>query len=382
MRQIYLDNAATTPLRKEVLEAMLPYFRERYGNPNSLHALGRQAYEAIEESRARLACLVGANPSEVVFTSGGTESNNLALKGIALLNRKMGTHIITTRIEHSSVINPLKWLEIQGFEVTYLPVDEYGAVSPEQVRQAIRKDTILVTVGHANNEIGTVQDIAGIAKAAKEKNVPFHTDACQSFTKEEIDLKKMDLDMVSINAHKINGPKGVGALIVKRGIRLTPTQHGGQQESKMRGGTENVAGIVGFAKAADIATPQDVQRMRVLRDRLISGVIGGIGSVRLNGHPTRRLANNANFTFKAIEGESLLLRLDAKGIYCSTGSACSSQSLEPSHVITAIGLPAEESHGSLRMTVGHETKEEDIDYAVEVLKQEVEGLRRISPLKR
>jgi cysteine desulfurase len=382
MKPVYLDNAATTPMRKEVLEAMLPYLVAKYGNANSLHMLGREAKEALEGSRSKLAKKLNAEPREIIFTSGGTESNNLALKGIAYEREKRGRHIITTRIEHSSILNPLNWLESRGFEVTYLPVDNNGTIEPQKVSDAIRPDTILISVGHANNEIGTIQDIAEIGKLASERDIVFHTDACQSFTKTGLDLKRMMLGMVTINAHKINGPKGVGALVIKQGLKLTPTQHGGQQESRMRGGTENIAGIVGFAKAAEMSTKKEIDHMRDLRDNLIKGVLNEVDRARLNGHPTQRLVNNANFTFKAIEGESLLLRLDMKGVYCSTGSACSSQSLEPSHVIMAIGLPVEESHGSLRASVGIDNTREEIDYAVGAISKEVESLRRISPLRR
>ncbi len=305
----------------------------------------------------------------------------MALKGVAFANRGKGSHIITTKIEHSSILKPLKWLETQGFEATYLPVDEYGIIDPQKVSEAIRKDTILITVGHANNEIGTIQDIGEIAKISSERGVAFHTDACQSFTKTEIDADKMGIGLATINAHKINGPKGVGALYVRQGVKLAPLLHGGQQERDLRGGTENVAGIVGFAAAAEASTQKEIEHTRSMRDRLVKGVLDGIESTRLNGHQAKRLPNNANFTFKAIEGESLLLRLDQKGIYCSTGSACSSQSLEPSHVILALGVPVEESHGSLRMTPGYENTKEEIDYAVETLKEEVNALRRISPIK-
>jgi cysteine desulfurase len=382
MEHVYLDSAATTRLRPQVLEAMQPYLEDRFGNANSLHSPGRAAREALDDSRAKLAKRLGCLPDEVIFTSGGTESNNLALKGAALANAGRGRHIITTAIEHSSILGPCKWLQANGFEVTYLKVDGFGRVSASQVSEAIRKDTVLVSVGHANNEIGTIQDIAGIAKVAEELGAIFHTDACQSFTKVPVDVKSMGLGLVTVNAHKIHGPKGTGALVLRRGTRIEPVLHGGQQERGLRGGTENVPGIVGFAAAAGLATDGEAERMKGLRDRLIGGVRGGIGGVRLNGHPTERLPNNANFTFSGVEGESLLLRLDLKGVYCSTGSACSSQSLEPSHVITAIGLPPEEAHGSIRMTVGYDNTDGEIDYALSALKDEVESLRRISPLGR
>ena len=379
MERIYLDNAATTRVAPEVVDAMMPYFSERYGNPSSLHALGTEAKEALEDARTRLARRLNATARELIFASGGTEANNLAIKGAAYENRAKGKHIITSRIEHSSVLNPLSWLQKQGYEITQLPVDEYGLVSPEDLGGAIRKDTVLVTIGHANNEIGTVQDIGELGKIAREKGVLFHTDACQSFTKEAIDAKALSVDMVTINAHKINGPKGIGALYIRAGVRIAPQEHGGPHEYNMRGGTENVPGAVGFAKAAEITGEAEVSQMRRLRDRLIKGIGETVRNSRLNGHPGMRLCNNVNHVFAGIEGESLLLRLDARGIMGSTGSACSSQSLEPSHVLLAIGLHPEDAHGSLRLTVGRYNREEEAKAAVDAVRDEVEGLRRISP---
>jgi len=379
--RVYLDNAATTAVRAEVIDAMLPYMGVKFGNASSLHAPGRDAREALEAARASLAKRLGADPREVIFTSGGTEGNNMALKGIASEHPK-GGHIITSKIEHSSILNPLKWLEGRGYEVTYLDVDGFGIVDPKKVDEAVRKDTILITIGHGNNEIGTLQDVEAISKVANEHTVPFHTDACQSFTKTSLDAGRMNLDMVTVNAHKINGPKGIGALVVRKGAKIAPLLHGGEQERRLRPGTENVGSAVGFAKAAELVTPKEVEHMRVLRDMLIKGVLDGVEGVRLNGHPGKRLANNANFTFAGIEGEALLLRLDMKGVYCSSGSACSSQSLEPSHVILALGSRVEESHGSLRATVGWENTAEEVDYAVGVIKAEVGSLRRISPMGR
>ena len=380
MKTIYLDNAATTQVRPEVQEAMLPYMGERYGNPSSLYSMGRDAREAVEESRRILAKKLNVGERELIFTSGGTESNNLAIKGIAF--EKKGGHIITTKIEHSSILNPCKWLQKQGYKVTYVGVDPEGIVNPDDVEKAVQKDTILITVGHANNEIGTIQDLKAIGEVALKHNIPFHTDACQSFTKTELDAKKMNLSLVTINGHKINGPKGVGALAVKAGVQYTPLAHGGEHEFRKRGGTENVPGVVGFAKAAQLVNDRELDHMRGLRDRLIDGILNGVSGVRLNGHRTRRLCNNANFTFSAVEGEALLLRLDMKGICASTGSACSSQSLEPSHVILALGCKQEESHGSLRVTVGYTNTGEEIDYAIQTIKQEVEALRKISPFGR
>jgi len=379
--KVYLDHAATTPLDPEVLEAMMPYFTEKFGNASSQHAWGKEAREAVENAREIIAKALNVEPHEVIFTSGGTESNNFAIKGIAFANKEKGRHIITQKTEHESVLNPCRWLEKLGFEVTYLDVDEYGMVRPEDVENAIRKDTILVTIMHANNEIGTIQPIEEIGKICKEHDVYFHTDACQSFTKEPLDAKRFNLDLITVNAHKIYGPKGVGALIIRESVKITPLAHGGGHEFGMRSGTENVPGIVGFGKAVEIASPKDVEYMRKLRDRLIKGVMGEIEEVKLNGHPTKRLCNNANFTFYGIEGDALVFRLDSRGIACSAGSACSSHTLKPSHVLLAIGLKPEEARGSLRMSVGKENTEEEIKYTIEVLKEEVSELRKISPLK-
>ncbi len=383
--KIYLDNAATTPVAKEVLEAMLPYFSEKFGNGSSIHSYGREAKEAIEKSREKIADKLNAKPDEIIFTSGGTESNNWALKGIALASKNLKSngkpHIITTKIEHSCVLNSAKFLEKNGFEVTYLDVDKYGLVETKKFEEAIRKDTVLASVIHGNNEIGTVQNIGEIGKICREHEIYFHTDACQSFTKEDIDVKKQNLDMVTINAHKIYGPKGVGALYVRGGVKIEPLLNGGGHERNLRSGTENVAGIVGFAKASEIITKQSIERMRNLRDYLSRRVLEEIPKSRLNGHPTKRLCNNANFAFRNIEGESMLMLLDNAGISVSTGSACSSRSLEPSHVLTAIGLPPEESHGSLRVTLGIYNTQEEIDYTIENLKKIVGRLRNLSPFK-
>ncbi len=378
--KVYLDNAATTPIAEEVLQAMLPFMKERFGNASSLHAWGREARDGIEKARETIAKKLNVSPNEVIFTSGGTESNNFALKGIAFANKDKGKHIITQKTEHACVLQTCKWLESIGFEVTYLDVDKYGMVSPESVVNAIRKDTILVSIMHANNEIGTIQPIEEIAKICKEREVYFHTDACQSFTKEPLDAEKIGVDLITVSSHKIYGPKGVGALIVREDVKITPLMHGGGHEFGKRSGTENVHGIVGFGKAAEIAKEEHVKHMKKLRDLLIKRVLEEIPNVKLNGHPEKRLCNNANFSFLGIEGEALLMRLDARGIACSTGSACSSRKLEPSHVLRAIGLKPEEAHGSLRLTVGRQNTEEEINYAVDVLKEEVEALRKLSGL--
>ena len=379
-KRVYLDHAATTPVAKEVLEAMLPYFSGKYGNASSLHAFGRGAKDALEDARSRIAGKLSALPDELIFTSGGTESNNLALKGAT--QKKGKGHIITSQIEHSAILAPCRQPEKEGFTVTYLGVDKYGVVDPADVEKAIRDDTILVSIGHANNEIGTVQDLEEIGKITSEKGVLFHIDACQSYTKESINVKKQHLDLVTINAHKIGGPKGVGALFIRDGVKIAPQLLGGEHERNLRAGTENVAGIVGFAKASELVGVKELDYLKKLRDSLISGMLSGVEEVRLNGHPENRLCNNANFTFKGVEGEALLLRLDMRGVACSTGSACSSQSLMPSHVLLATGLKPEECHGSLRMTLGTENSVEDIDYAIDAVKEEVANLRKISPFWR
>lgn len=379
MKRIYLDHAATTPVDPVVIEAMLNYFTKKFGNASSIHQFGQEAKQALENSRETIARKINADSKEIVFTSGGTESNNLALKGIAFANRDKGNHIITSRIEHECILNSCKWLEKQGFKITYLPVDRYGFVGLEDLEKAIRKDTILVSIIHANNEVGVIEPIEKIGKICKEHDVHFHTDACQSFTKVPIDVIKQNLGLVTINSHKIYGPMGVGALYIKEGVKIETWQHGGGHEKDIRSGTENVPGIVGFAKAVEIAKEHDIQRMTKLRDILIKGVLEEIPNTKLNGHPTMRLCNNANFSFKYIESESLVLRLDARGIACSTGSACSSHTLEPSHVLLAIGLIPEDAHSSLRITVGKENTEEEIDYTINALKEEVKGLRKISP---
>jgi len=318
MKRIYLDNAATTPIDPQVLQAMLPYMKDKFGNASSLHQFGREAREGIEKAREIIAAKLNVNPNEVIFTSGGTEANNFAIKGIAFSNSKKGKHIITQKTEHPCVLNACKWLQGLGFEVTYLDVDKYGSVDPADVENAIRKDTILVSIMHANNEIGTIQPIEEIGKICKAHNVYFHTDACQSFTKEPLDAEKFNLDLITINAHKIYGPKGEGALIVRDGVRITSLMHGGEHEFGLRSGTENVPAIVGFGKAVEIADEKSNNHMRKLRDKIIKTILEKVSKTRLNGHPEKRLCNNVNFTFHGIEGESLVLRLDAHGIASST----------------------------------------------------------------
>jgi len=381
----YLDNGATTRVDPRVLEAMRPYFLEKYGNPSSLHEYGREASEALEAARAKIAGFLNASPNEIIFCASGSESDNLAIQGIAFANKSKGKHLITSSIEHPAVLNAFKFLEKNGFEVTILPVDSHAVISPDAVAQAIRKDTILVSVMHANNEVGTIQNIQEISEICKERGVLFHTDAVQSFTKTPIDLKKTPADLVSISAHKIHGPKGVAALYAREGTRLQPLVYGGGQEHGLRAGTENVPGAVGFAKAVELAfaeAGEAAPRMTRLRDELISRVLESVPDSFLNGHPQRRLCNNAHFRFDFIEGESLLMRLDALGIAGSTGSACSSKSLAPSHVLLAMGLTHIQAHGSLRLTLSRFTTREEIDYVVEKLPGVVEELREISPLKK
>ncbi len=377
MKRIYLDNAATTPVMREVLRAMEPYFSENYGNASSLHKEGIDAREAIERARKTVANVIKASPNEIIFTSGGSESDNLAIKGVAFAHGS--GHIITAQIEHPAVLNTCKYLEKKGFSVTYLPVSEDGFVDPIDVKKAIKQDTILVTIMHANNEIGTIQPIEEIGRICKEKNILFHTDAVQSFGKIEIDVNKVNINLLSASAHKINGPKGVGCLFI-RNSKLEPLVHGGPQEFDKRAGTENVTGIVGFAKACEITRIND-KKIERLRDKLINELLK-IKGCSLNGAKKNRLPNNVNVSFKNIEGEALLLKLDAVGIAASTGSACSTRSLKPSHVLIALGLTPEEAHGSLRLTIGRYTTEKEVTYAIKEIKKAVDYLRRLSPYKK
>jgi cysteine desulfurase len=384
MRRVYMDYAATTPVDPRVLKAMKPYFLKYYGNSMSLHSWGIKAKETLEESREKVARLMNANPKELVFTGSATESDNTALKGIAFANREKGKHIIVSSIEHHAVLEPANWLEKQGFEVTRLPVDHYGLVDLNKLEDSIRKDSILVSIMHANNEIGTIEPVEEIGKICREKDVYFHTDATQSYGKIPVDVKKMNIDLLTCNAHKVYGPKGVGALYVREGIEIEPLLHGGGHEFGLRSSTVNIASIVGLATVAEIQKREmkkDETKLTKLRDILIKGVLR-IEDSHLNGHPTKRLPNNTNFWFAFIEGESLITYLDMEGVAASTGSACSSESLEPSHVLLAIGLKPEEAHGSLRLSMGKYTTKEDVDYVVEVLPRVVEKLRKISPFKR
>ena len=381
--RIYLDHAATTCTKPEVLEEMLPYFTKIYGNPSSIHSFGREARKALDSARERTAKALNAETDDIFFTAGGSESDNWAIKGAALANQKKGNHIITTSIEHHAVFHTCNYLERNGFEVTYLPVDEYGLVTPEQVRDAITGKTILITIMTANNEIGTIQPIKEIGAIARERNIVFHTDAVQAIGSVPINVKDMNIDMLSLSAHKFYGPKGVGALYIRKGVKTQQFIHGGAQERNRRAGTENLPGIVGLGKAIEMAT-QDIPghnaKLTAMRDRLISQILSTVDNTRLNGHPTKRLPGNVNFSFEFIEGESLLLSLDLKGIAGSSGSACTSGSLDPSHVLLAIGLPHEIAHGSLRLTLGDENTDADIDTVLEVLPQIVQRLREMSPL--
>jgi len=382
-RVVYLDNAATTMVDPAVVEAMLPYFTKQYGNPSSIHSFGREAKEAVEASRDLIAASIKSRSDEIIFTSGGTEGNNLALKGVAFANRNKGKHIITTSIEHKCILNSCEWLQQEGFEVTYLDVDREGFVSLGQLEKSIRKDTVLVSIIHGQNEIGTIQDLEKIGKICAEHGVWLHTDACQSYTKTRLDVKKFNIALATLNAHKLHGPKGVGALYVREDVDFVPWQHGGGQESKKRGGTENVPGIVGFAKAVQLASNQKhIEHMVKLRDALIDGILE-IEDTKLNGpRGAARLCNNANFSFFGVEGEGLGMALEQEGIKTSTGSACSSRSLEKSHVLKAIGLSDGEVNSSIRMSISRFTAKEDIDYAVQKTQDAVKKLRRISPIKK
>ncbi len=383
MRKVYLDNAATTALSPRVLEAMLPYFTQYYGNPSSVHAFGREAKQGLDRARDQVAKALHCDPSEVIFTGCGTESDNTVLLGVAQRYGDKGKHIITTNVEHHAILHTCEYLEKQGYSVTYLPVDQDGLVTAEQVAAAIRPDTILVSIMFANNEVGTIMPIQEIGAVCKEKGVLFHTDAVQAVGHIPVDVQAMHIDMLSLSAHKFHGPKGVGALYCRKGIRLPSYIMGGAQERGRRAGTENVAGIVGLGAAIQLATEQleeNRAKMTALRDRLMTGIQARISEVKLNGHPTNRLPNNVNFSFKYIEGESILLMLDMNGIAASSGSACTSGSLDPSHVLLALGLPHEIAHGSVRLTLGDETTEEDIDYTIDVLEKTVARLRAMSPL--
>ncbi|MFZ5652662.1 MAG: cysteine desulfurase NifS [Bacillota bacterium] len=384
MRRIYFDHSATTPVRPEVVEAMCEYLRESFGNPTSLHYFGRQVRKGVEEARERVARAIGANPGEVIFASGGTEADNMAIHGVAYSNKNKGNHIITSAVEHHAVLNTVKALGKEGFTVTILPVDKYGMVSVDDVAAAITDKTILITIMHANNEVGTVMPIGQIGELARSRGIIFHTDAVQSFGKIPVDVNELGVDLLTISAHKIYGPKGIGALYIRKGTRWRQTLlHGGAQERLRRAGTENVPGIIGFGVAAELAMvnmKKESEYLKGLRDRLIKEVTGRISHVKVTGHPAMRLPNHASFTFEFIEGESMLLSLDMKGVAASSGSACTSGSLEPSHVLLAMGIPHEIAHGSIRITLGIDNRPEDIDYFMEVMPTIVERLRAMSPL--
>jgi len=382
-RIIYMDHSATTCTKKEVLEAMIPYYSEHFGNPSSIYSIAEDSKKAIDAAREQVAKVLGADPSEIYFTSGGSESDNWAIKGVAFANRKKGNHIITSAIEHHAVLHTCQYLEKEGFTVTYLPVDKYGMIDPEDLKKAITEKTILISVMFANNEIGTIEPVAELGAIALDHKVYFHTDAVQVIGNMRVDVKAQNIDLLSLSAHKFYGPKGIGALYIKKGVKIDNLIHGGGQERKRRAGTENIAGIVGLGKAIELATADiDGHNRRIggMRDRLLKGILAKIPAARLNGHPEKRLPGNINISFEFIEGESMLLWLDDEGICASTGSACTSGSLEPSHVLLATGLPVEISHGSLRLTLGDMNTEQDVDFVLEILPKVVSRLRDMSPL--
>ena len=383
MKRIYLDYAATTPVDSRVIKAMEPYFSLEFANTMSIHGMGEEAAEAVEKARKQVAQLIEAKPERVFFTGSATESNNWVIKGIAWANRDKGKHLIISAVEHDCVLRSAEWLKKEGWEVSILGVDEDGLIRLDELEKMIKKDTVLVSVIHGNNEVGTIQDLEKIGRICRDKGVYFHTDAAQSFGKEKIEAEKMKVDLLTASSHKIYGPKGAACLYIREGVKIVPLLHGGGQENRMRSSTVNVPAVVGFGKAAEICAKKmerENKRVKDLRDKLIKGILK-ISGTRLNGHPVNRLANNANISFKGIEGESLLLRLDMRGIEVSTGSACSSQSLEPSHVIVAMGLGAETAHGSIRFSLGRWTKEEEIDEVLKVLPKIVADLKKISPYK-
>ncbi len=383
MDRIYLDHAATTPVAKEVAEAMMPCFTGVYGNPSSLHSYGLDARDIMEASRLKIASFINAREDEIVFTGSGTESDNTVIKGIAFALREKGNHMITTALEHHAIHEPLHFLEEQGLKVTYLPNDGTGLVDPGDLKKAITDKTILVSIMHANNEIGTIEPVKALGAVCREAGVAFHTDAVQTFGHLPIDVIDMNIDLLSASAHKLYGPKGVGLLYIRKGVKLTPLLHGGDQEKRRRASTQNVPGIAGFSRAVELAEkemlPESI-RQAALRDRLIRELLGAIPESRLNGHPVLRLPNNANISFAYVEGEAMLLNLDMEGIAASTGSACTSSSLEPSHVLTACGLTHELAHGSLRFSLGRGTTEEEIDHVIRVLPPVIAKLRAMSPL--
>lgn len=379
----YFDNAATTPVREEVLQEILPYFREYYGNASSIYSIAKESKKALEVARAKVAAAIGATPDEIYFTAGGSESDNMALRGVVNASKKEKKHIITTKIEHHAILHTAEFLETKGVDVTYLNVDECGKISLEELENAIRPETVLISVMFANNEIGTIQPIAEIGEIAKKHGVLFHTDAVQAVGHVPIDVEKLQVDLLSMSGHKLGAPKGIGAIYIRKGTRISPLIFGGAQEKKLRAGTENIAGIVGLGKAAELAVAEmeeTTKKLIALRDKLIHGILESIPDSRLNGHPTDRLPGNCNISFSYIEGESLLLLLDALGIAASSGSACTSGSLDPSHVLMAIGLPHEIAHGSLRLTIDRENTEEQVDFILEKLPGLVQRLRDMSPV--
>jgi len=384
VRRVYMDHSATTPVRPEVVEVMVNCLTEKFGNPSSLHYFGRQGRSTLDEAREKVATAIGAKPEEIVFTSGGTEADNMAIHGVAMLNQNRGNHIITSAVEHHAVLNTVKALGKQGFTVTILPVDKYGLVSVEDLANAINDKTILISIMHANNEVGTIQPIKELAALAKSKGVLFHTDAVQSMGKIPVNVDDLGVDLLTISAHKIYGPKGVGALYIRKGTRWRQSLfHGGAQERLRRAGTENVPGIAALGKACELAVQDlraEAMHLTGLRDKLIQEVMDKIPDVRLTGHPTKRLPNHVSFCFEFIEGESMLLSMDIKGIAASSGSACTSGSLEPSHVLLAMGIPHELAHGSIRLTLGRDNTMEDVDYFIENMLPIVERLRAMSPL--
>ena len=379
----YFDNAATTPVREEVLQEVLPYFREYYGNASSIYSIAKESKKALEAARAKVAAAIGATPDEIYFTAGGSESDNMALRGVVNASKKEKKHIITTKIEHHAILHTAEFLETKGVDVTYLNVDECGKISLEELENAIRPETVLISVMFANNEIGTIQPIAEIGEIEKKHGVLFHTDAVQAVGHVPIDVEKLQVDLLSMSGHKLGAPKGIGAIYIRKGTRISPLIFGGAQEKKLRAGTENIAGIVGLGKAAELAVAEmeeTTKKLIALRDKLIHGILESIPDSRLNGHPTDRLPGNCNISFSYIEGESLLLLLDALGIAASSGSACTSGSLDPSHVLMAIGLPHEIAHGSLRLTIDRENTEEQVDFILEKLPGLVQRLRDMSPV--
>ncbi len=385
MKQIYLDYSATTPVHPDVLKAMMPYFTEAFGNPSAIYSYGLEAKQAVDEARSKVAELIGARDEEIVFTSGGTEADNFAIVGAVYANKNKGNHIITSAIEHHAVLETCKLMEDRGFSVTCLPVDEYGLVVPHDIKEAITDKTVLISVMHANNEVGTIEPISEIARIAKEAGVLFHTDAVQSVGHIPVDVNELGVDLLSISAHKLYGPKGVGALYIRKGTRLEPLLHGGAQENRRRASTENVPGIVGFGRAAELARQEineEMNRLAHLRDHLIKGILERIDHTHLNGHPMNRLPNNSNISFDFIEGESIVLSLDLEGICASTGSACAVSNLEPSHVLLAMGHSYERAHSTLRFSLGKWTTEEDIERVLEVLPRIVTKIRAMSPLWR